>query len=139
MSFPIVTFIFHDTDADIITYRSWSPHTYSIHNIPQHPALHPEFNSFLERIINQLEILPTQLFGQWTEHGTIIDIDIDYTHSTLLNDRPDNAYVLTLRNRIISPIIFSEDTANHLLNIRRELFDTPDNAFCIKNVIHNRI
>lgn len=130
---PIVLARFQGSDG--VFFRAWSPrqygpaYTYDItieSEDNQHPAMNVEYADLLRRVLNQVQESP------------LVDLTTDFHCPTPVEERGEEAFVITFRDGPFSPIFFvREDAILYLEYLREELSQSQALVLC--SFPHERI
>ena len=117
---PILLGRFQGSDG--VFFRAWSPrrygpsYTYDItieSEDNQHPAMNVEYTDLLRRVLHQ---------QQGVEESPLVDLTTDFHCPTPVEERGEEAFVITFRDGPFSPVFFvREDAILYLEYVREEL------------------
>ena len=120
-----------------VIFRAWSPrrygpvYTYDIvieAEDDQHPSMNIEYTEALQRVMDRTDTV---------EKDKFVDLTTDYHCPTVIEDRGDTLYVITLRDSPFSPVFFLKQDAEIYLEHLSDSFITQRPFLQIREANHS--
>ena len=125
-----------------VIFRAWSPrrygpvYTYDIvieAEDDQHPSMNIEYTEALQRVMDRTD----GAVGAVGAVSAFVDLTTDYHCPTVIEDRGDTLYVITLRDSPFSPVFFLKQDAEIYLEHLSDSFITQRPFLQIQEAIHS--